>query len=340
MSKLLRDTVPGLILGGWVVINLWVLALYIASAFFLQNKEQMTKQNFVYVVNKVYPNGLMRLTGLSLLAVIVGIMLSYGWFRFDERYKCDPNNQSQDSVKWTIKVLSKPLTLTILFLPLASTIIGFISNNDAFLLAVISVICIFYVALPLSILRKSVWGSDTGREWWIPAWPGLFPFVVLLLLIFIDALLIFLLHKSLSQLIFVVPIIFLVSIILKAFQASVLLRKPNPKELIPVIQQTLVEAFSPIASLAVKLIYCSFIVITPIMTIGAFRIFVIPAYAKISADQGQSLPSFLKYLLVCIEFFEKAPFTYAIPVEIISLLLIGRLVWQLNYQHLYGNAPN
>jgi hypothetical protein len=135
--------------------------------------------------------------------------------------------------------------------------------------------------------------------------------------------------------IIIVPCIIFVPVIFLVMQASLLLNKPKPEELMSIIKRSLNKhMLGSLLSQQIRLIYIISIVSIPVIAIGVLLFFVIPTYVKDFADHRQSLPFSVNFLLICSNFMSKHSFILFVPLKVIPYLLVGRLVWLLDFQNL------
>lgn len=336
-----RQTLPGALLGVWLVIHCCVVMSYILKTIAAGNTGYiMSWQEFIRVLF-LNPNDIIKFAIYSAIIVLTGMLLSAGWFHVDKKYKYDPDNKSQNCIKWTLKVVSKPPYLIILFLLLILAITGNYINNFVLGFVIISFL-VFLLLQPFSILKESVLSSETGKGWWQPAWPGLWPVVMFISIQILHLVIGYAFTQfqgvvtiKAAKVLITVPYVF-ESIFLAYLQSAIVLFKLTPKNMTGFIKQSFnKQVLGSMLALSVKLIYGLLFVSISVIAIGILKVFVVPTYIKAFTDHGQAIPLYLEYFLICTNFVSKfAVFLIVIPGTTIGYLLTGRLMHLLDYQNL------
>jgi len=176
MKKFLKNSIPGALLGVWMALHLWICGYYLLSAMTLQDRAVIT--NWVDLANNLAPNAVALGIGLSFLLVFCVILLSFGWFGIEKKYRFDPFKFTGNTIKWALRVLLKPAPIVIIIITIAVLILFEIECNYLFVIAA-------WVVLPFGIFNESVVKSERAEKWWLPKWPGIGAIKSLMLLILI-----------------------------------------------------------------------------------------------------------------------------------------------------------
>lgn len=351
MKNIFKDSIPGAILGLWSVLQLWLVWVLVSSSISLQYGKDVTiKKSLYWGLSYILKNYSFEASELTLGIIIGGMALSAIWFFIDRKYQTDPYLISANSIKWSLRVISKPVTVLSFLTPLAVTAYAYIISNDWLLLASTLISFLAILILPFSVLRDSVLRSESGDNWWVPEWPGLWPVVSLVLIVLSSILfdiIIFIFNSIISEWLNHLDILtstfyILIPELFPPVMAAVFIHKLSPGAAINKAKRVFAwRIIGPILALHVKLNYYLMFIVVPLVSLNILFVYVVPAYSRWITDHGYYFPKYIKYGVSCMEFAQRTGWsTFTIPIVVSALLFSGRLVWLLSNQNCGEQLPN